>query len=410
MPACLRVAWLAGGGCASGVFGEPVWQPRGGIGQFRWQHHGGIVQFRWQHRGGTMQFRWQHRGGSYWPCRAAGPIGGVGERWSGLAWMLPGAWLWPPRGHCLPLQHSCATRSPRFDVGLPCALWPPLVAMVSLMSNGLLEYGKVMYRPAYCMHGSVALLATAWLIWCLAWPADWACYFTVVSIMGGVTVGWCASRGTPMPSFATVLISALFAGSTLSRPVTVADAVVGCLAWRPSFFSWCASKFKGAVLLCIACPGDTPFHSRPLFRWSRPSMLRGLWVGPCGLAMLLAAPGGCWLSLREPPAHSRCFGCARSWCASRYLGSRLWILISWPIGASWLCLGSSWGCWTVPRAPPWLVTLALLGFGASGPWVRVFLMALDGRLYGGCSMAGCLALPPELLAAWLLLHRDFYSV
>ncbi|KAK9003717.1 hypothetical protein V6N11_084349 [Hibiscus sabdariffa] len=284
MPACLRVAWLAGGGCASGVFGEPVWQPHGGIGQFRWQHRGGIVQFRWQHRGGTVQFRWQHRGGSCWPCRAAGPIGGVGERWSGLAWMLPGAWLWPPRGHCLPLQHSCATRSPRFDVGLPCALWPPLVAMVSLMSSGLLEYGKVMYRPAYCMHGSVALLATAWLIWCLAWPADWACYFAVVGIMGGVTVGWCASRGTPMPSFATVLIATLSAGSTLSWPVTVADAVVGCLAWRPSFFSWCASKFKGAVLLCIACPGDTPLP-RPASLsvveavYAEGSMGRPLWPG-----------------------------------------------------------------------------------------------------------------------------------
>ncbi|KAK9036790.1 hypothetical protein V6N11_021718 [Hibiscus sabdariffa] len=169
------------------------------------------------------------------------------------------------------------------------------------MSNGLLEYGKVMYRPAYCMHGSVALLATAWLIWCLAWPADWACYFAVVGTMGGVTVGWCASRGTPMPSFATVLIDALSTGSTLSQPVTVVDAVVGCLAWCPSFFSWCSSTFKGAALLCIACPGDTLFHGRPLFRWSRPSMLRALWVGPCGLAMLLAAPGGCWLSLREPP-------------------------------------------------------------------------------------------------------------
>ncbi|KAK8510756.1 hypothetical protein V6N12_020296 [Hibiscus sabdariffa] len=161
MPACLRVAWLAGGGCASGVFGEPLWQPCGGIGQFRWQRRGGIVQFRWQHRGGTVQFRWQHRGGSCWPCRATGPIGGVGECWSGLAWMLP------------------------------------------------------------------ALLATAWLIWCLAWPADWACYFAVVGIMGGVTVGWCASRGTLMPSFATVLIAALSAGSTLSRPVPWSVVLLG---------------------------------------------------------------------------------------------------------------------------------------------------------------------------------------
>ncbi|KAK9029798.1 hypothetical protein V6N11_031243 [Hibiscus sabdariffa] len=92
------------------------------------------------------------------------------------------AWLGCP-------QHSCATRSPRSDVGLPCAL--------------------------------------------LAWPADWACSTDVVGIMG--------------------------AGSTLSRPVTVAGAVIGCLAWRPSLFSWCASKLTGAVFLSIACPGVAPF-------------------------------------------------------------------------------------------------------------------------------------------------------
>ncbi|KAK8515190.1 hypothetical protein V6N12_019238 [Hibiscus sabdariffa] len=171
-------------------------------------------------------------------------------------------------------QHSCATRSPRFDVGLPCALWPPLVAMVSLMSNGLLEYGKVMYRPVYCMHGSVALLATAWLIWCLAWPADWACYFTVVGIMGGVTVGWCARRRTLMPSFATVLIAALSAESTLSRPVTVVDAVVGCLAWRPSFFSWCASTFKD-VVEAIYAEGSM---GRPLWPGHAFGSARGLLV------------------------------------------------------------------------------------------------------------------------------------
>ncbi|KAK8487337.1 hypothetical protein V6N11_034325 [Hibiscus sabdariffa] len=92
------------------------------------------------------------------------------------------------------------------------------------------------------------------------------------------------------------------------------------------------------------------------------SMGRPLWPGHASgsaRGLLVVAKGA-------SPARSRCFGCARSWCASRYLGSRLWILISWPIGASWLCLKSSWGCWTVPRAPPWLVTLALLDFGASG--------------------------------------------
>ncbi|KAK9031883.1 hypothetical protein V6N11_056169 [Hibiscus sabdariffa] len=256
MPVCPCAARLAGGGWDSGVFGAAVWQPHGGIGQFRWlhrdglvqfrwqnrggpvqsrwQHHGGPVQFRWQHRGGPVQFRWQHRGGSCWPCCAAGPIGGAGECWSGLARMPPGAWLWPPLGRCPPLQHSCATRSPRSDVGLPCAL--------------------------------------------LAWPADWACSTDVVGIMGAGMMVWCASSGTPMPLLATMivtmLVTTLVVGSTLSRAVTVA---------------------------VLHAPGLPPFHGRSILWWLRPSLPRGLWVGPCGLAMFLAAPGGCWLSLREPP-------------------------------------------------------------------------------------------------------------
>ncbi|KAK8518012.1 hypothetical protein V6N12_033004 [Hibiscus sabdariffa] len=237
MPVCPHATRLAGGGWDSGVFGAAVWQPHGGIGQFRWlhrdglvqfrwqnrggpvqsrwQHHGGPVQFRWQHRGGPVQLRWQHRGGSCWPCCAAGPIGGAGECWSGLARMPPGAWLWPPLGCCPPLQHSCATRSPRSDVGLPCAL--------------------------------------------LAWPADWACSTDVVGIMGAGMMVWCASSGTPMPLLTTMLVTALVVGSTLSRPVTIAGVVIGCLAWRPSLFSWCASKLTGAVFLSIACPGVALF-------------------------------------------------------------------------------------------------------------------------------------------------------
>ncbi|KAK8505930.1 hypothetical protein V6N11_047867 [Hibiscus sabdariffa] len=70
---------------------------------------------------------------------------------------------------------------------------------------------------------------------------------------------WCASSGTPMPLLATMLVTALVVGSTLSRPVTVVGAVIGCLAWRPSLFSWCASKLTGAVFLSIACPGVAPF-------------------------------------------------------------------------------------------------------------------------------------------------------
>ncbi|KAL4349014.1 hypothetical protein GQ457_17G008850 [Hibiscus cannabinus] len=214
-------------------------------------------------RNNMSEFRWQQRGGSYLPCRAAGPIGGAGEHWSGLAWMLLGAWLWPPRGRCLPLQHSCATRSPRFDVGLPCTLWPTLVAMVSLMSNGLLEYGEVMYRPAYCMHGTVALLATAWLIWCLAWPTDWACYFAVVGIMGGVTVDWCASRGTPMPSFAAVLVPPAAADPPRWRPPPAGSVKVNVdgaflLSARLGAIGVIARDSSGAVLGGFAKP--VPVH------------------------------------------------------------------------------------------------------------------------------------------------------
>ncbi|KAK9004471.1 hypothetical protein V6N11_002271 [Hibiscus sabdariffa] len=187
MPVCPRAVRLAGGGWDSGVFGVAVLQPHGGIGQFRWlhreglvqfrwqnrggpvqsrwQHQGGPVQFRWQHWGGPVQFRWQHRGGSCWPFCAAGPIGGAGECWLGLARMPPGAWLWPPLGHCPPLQHSCATRSPHSDVGLPRAR--------------------------------------------LAWPADWACSTDVVGIMGAGMMVWCASSGTLMPLLATMLVTAL---------------------------------------------------------------------------------------------------------------------------------------------------------------------------------------------------------
>ncbi|KAK9029801.1 hypothetical protein V6N11_031246 [Hibiscus sabdariffa] len=92
MPACLRAALLAGGESC-----ESVWQARGSVLQFR----------------------------SCWPFRAAIPIGGAVRHWPGLAWTLLGAWLWPPRERCLPLQHSCAPRSPRPDVGLSRVLWPP---------------------------------------------------------------------------------------------------------------------------------------------------------------------------------------------------------------------------------------------------------------------------------------------
>ncbi|KAK8593956.1 hypothetical protein V6N12_046029 [Hibiscus sabdariffa] len=234
MSVCSCAARLAGGGWDSGVFGAAVWQPHGGFRQFCWLHRDGLVQFRWQHRGGPVQSRWQHHGDPMqfrWQHRG----GPVQFRWQHrLAWMPPGmlfqsllsrgksrlcaplalfvasigAWLWPPLGRCPPLQHSCATRSPRSDVGLPCAL--------------------------------------------LAWPAEWACSSDVVGITGAGMMVWCASSGTPMPLLATMFVTALVVGSTLSRPVTVAGAVIGCLAWRPSLFSWCTSKLTATVFLSIA--------------------------------------------------------------------------------------------------------------------------------------------------------------
>ncbi|KAK9036748.1 hypothetical protein V6N11_021676 [Hibiscus sabdariffa] len=190
MLVCSCAARLAGGGWDSGVFGAAVWQPHGGFRQFCWLHRDGLVQFRWQNRGGPvqsrwqhhgdpMQFRWQHRGGPVqfrWQHRLARmPPGmlfqsllsrGKSRLCAPLALFFAfiGAWLWPPLGRCPPLQHSCATCSPRSDVGLPCAL--------------------------------------------LAWPAEWACSSDVVGITGAGMMVWCASSGTPMPLLATMFVTA----------------------------------------------------------------------------------------------------------------------------------------------------------------------------------------------------------
>ncbi|KAK8500679.1 hypothetical protein V6N12_002121 [Hibiscus sabdariffa] len=392
MPVCPCAVRLAGGGWDSGVFGAAVWQPHGGIGQFRWlhreglvqfrwqnrggpvqsrwQHHGGPVQFRWQHWGGPVQFRWQHRGGSCWPCCAAGPIGGAGECWSGLARMPPGAWLWPPLGRCPPLQHSCATCSPHSDVGLPRAL--------------------------------------------LAWPADWACSTDVVGIMGAGMMVWCASSGTPMPLLATMLVTmlvtALVVGSALSRPVTVAGAVIGCLAWHPSLFSWCASKLTGAVFLSIACPGVAHFPwpinlvvVEAFFAegsMDRPLRLGYVFGSTWGL--LVVAKGAPWsvlgsLGVRDPGARAGAFSCTYG-CFSRGRLVAAGSISSWPGGA-----GRSRG------RLPGFATSALLGLGIFAPRVRVVPMAFDGCLCGGCSLVGYLALPSELFADWLILHRVVLS-
>ncbi|KAK9031901.1 hypothetical protein V6N11_056187 [Hibiscus sabdariffa] len=363
MPVCSCAARLAGGGWDSGVFGAAVWQPHGGFRQFCWLHRDGLVQFRWQNRGGPVQSRWQHHGDPMqfrWQHRG----GPVQFRWQHrLARMPPGAWLWPPLGRCPPLQHSCATRSPRSDVGLPCAL--------------------------------------------LAWPAEWACSSDVVGITGAGMMVWCASSGTTMPLLATMFVTALIVGSTLSRPVTVAGAVIGCLAWRPSLFSWCTSKLTATVFLSIACPGVAPFP------WPI-NLVACFAEGPMGRPLPLGYVfGSTWgllvVAKGAPLVRPRFFGRARPWCASWCLCLRLWMLLPWSIGGCWVCLGSAWGCWSVPRVPPWFARSTVLGLGISDPRARFVPMAFDGCLCGGCSLVGYLALPSELFADWLLLHRVVLS-
>ncbi|KAK8487515.1 hypothetical protein V6N11_046127 [Hibiscus sabdariffa] len=233
MPFCPREARLVDGGWDSNVFGTAVWQPlvdigqvcwlhRDGLVQFCWpnhggpvqsrlQHHGGPVQVCWQHRGGPLQFPWQHRDGSGWQCCVAGPIDGAGACWLGLARPVLGAWLSPPLGLCPPLQHPCAKRFPRSDVGLPL----------------------------------------------LAWTAGWACSIAVVGVVNAGMLVWCASSGMSMPLLAAMI--ALVVGSMLSRSVTVSGAVFACLAWHPHLFSWCASKIPDAATLSFARPKVASF-------------------------------------------------------------------------------------------------------------------------------------------------------
>ncbi|KAK9034108.1 hypothetical protein V6N11_050286 [Hibiscus sabdariffa] len=233
MPFCPREARLIDGGWDSNVFGTAVWQPvvdigqvcwlhRDGLVQFCWpnhggpvqsrlQHHGGPVQVCWQHRGGPLQFPWQHRDGSGWQCCVAGPVDGAGACWLGLARPVLGAWLWPLLGLCPPLQHPCAKRFPRSDVGLPL----------------------------------------------LTWTAGWACSMVVVGVVNAGMLVWCASSGMSMPLLAAMI--ALVVGSMLSRPVTVSGAMFACLAWHPHLFSWCASKIPGTATLSFARPKVASF-------------------------------------------------------------------------------------------------------------------------------------------------------
>ncbi|KAK9036756.1 hypothetical protein V6N11_021684 [Hibiscus sabdariffa] len=122
-----------------------------------------------------------------------------------------GAWLWPLLGLCPPLQHPCAKRFPRSDVGLPL----------------------------------------------LTWTAGWPCSMVVVGVVNAGMLVWCASSGMSMPLLAAMI--ALVVGSMLSRPVTVSGAMFACLAWHPHLFSWCASKIPGTATLSFARPKVASF-------------------------------------------------------------------------------------------------------------------------------------------------------
>ncbi|KAK8534626.1 hypothetical protein V6N12_057270 [Hibiscus sabdariffa] len=207
-------------------------------------------------------------------------------------------------------------------------------------------------------------------------------------ITGAGMMVWCASRGTPMPLLATMFVTALVVGSTLSRPVTVAGAMIGCLSWRPSLFSWCTSKLTATVFLSIACPGVAPFP------WPI-NLVACFAEGPMGRPLLFGYVfGSTWgllvVAKGAPLVRPR-------------------LSVPWLIGGCWVCLGSAWGCWSVPRVPPWFARSTALGLGISDPRVRFVPMAFDGCLCGGCSLVGYLALPSELFADWLLLHRVVLS-
>ncbi|KAK8555286.1 hypothetical protein V6N12_009434 [Hibiscus sabdariffa] len=207
-------------------------------------------------------------------------------------------------------------------------------------------------------------------------------------ITGAGMMVWCASSGTPMPLLATMFVTALVVGSTLSRPVTVSGAMIGCLAWRPSLFSWCTSKLTATVFLSIACPGVAPFP------WPI-NLVACFAEGPMGRPLLFGYVfGSTWgllvVAKGAPLVRPR-------------------LSVPWLIGGCWVCLGSAWGCWSVPRVPPWFARSTALGLGISDPRVRFVPMAFDGCLCGGCSLVGYLALPSELFADWLLLHRVVLS-
>ncbi|KAK8988345.1 hypothetical protein V6N11_061103 [Hibiscus sabdariffa] len=162
-----------------------------------------------------------------------------------------------------------------------------------------------MYRPAYNVRGSEALLAKAWLFWRRAWPTGWTGCFAIVDSMDGVAAVWCASRGMSVPPLVYVVAAALAEGFTLSRPVTVAGVVVGRFAWRPSLFSWCASMALSmfcSLFLGFVWPRVIPFSwpaSRLAVKTIHAEWSKLLWECPTlvgEVAPWLAPVGACFVA------------------------------------------------------------------------------------------------------------------
>ncbi|KAK8501427.1 hypothetical protein V6N11_031146 [Hibiscus sabdariffa] len=140
-----------------------------------------------------------------------------------------------------------------------------------------------------------------------------------------------------------------------------------------------ATGVLAVVFLCFVRLGVVPSHwpvSRSVVaairaEWSK---VQSSWLGHAVgsvLGLLDVAEGAPFArTLRL----SRLW-CVRSWCAGCLLGSQLWLLVLWLINGCgrgialmarplcWPCFGTShgltllmavsWGCWLLPRAPPW---------------------------------------------------------
>ncbi|KAK9042719.1 hypothetical protein V6N11_017782 [Hibiscus sabdariffa] len=306
----------------------------------------------------------------------------------------------------------------------PLVIWW-LLCSVFWLFDGLLA-------PVCSDHvlGTEVLLATAWLALRFAWPSCWVGYLAIDGLMAGAADARCASRGETVPPLASLNVAALAERFNFFRPVAVVDVAAGRLAWRPSlFFSWCASMLLSmfcslcfrvigvlaVVFLCFVRLGAVPSHwsvSRSVVaairaEWSKSPLV-------CPLLVFGLSP---WLALVAARI------VADQWLWARHCPHgpapllALFQDISWPDLAD----GGVLGLLAVAEGAPLPAIFALLGLGVPAPCVRAVslawtsyrgfaLMALDGCSCGGCSMAGCVALPScPCLAAWMLLDRIAFS-